>query len=566
MNDDTRLIVPPLDEVPWPSLGFEIADYIEANLVHGPGDLLGQPKTLSNEELLFLVRCYEVWPCREHPAYDAILAAAKTRTERQAIADLAARMVGRRRFKREAYSRCKGLAKTELAAMIAIAECDPNGPVRCDGWRTLAGEIVPVGRPVTDPYIVMLAFTEEQVEELAYRAVYEILSHCALGDEYDLTLERIQPKDASGRIVPVSGSPSARDGARTTMNHFDEPHRMTSQRLREAVQTMLRNAIKRRDADAHSLETSTMYGPNEGSVFEDTHTYALAIARGEVKDPTLYFDHRQASEKWDLKKDAELRAAVLEALGDAAGWSDVEARMARFRDPTADENEERRYGLNQRRASGKRWGVVQVWGEREKRREVEDGTQVVLAFDGSYNRDSTILVGATVEARPHIFMVEAWEKPLLHAGRWRVRRNDVLAVIEAAMGRFDVVEFAPDPPGWIREIEDLEEEYGEVVVRFETKQTSRMAPAIDDFEQGVHDDLLTHDGSEVLARHLSNVVPVLDKLGKVVAIRKEDPDSPNKIDAAVGAVVAYHRARWHFAHQSEDVGAFVIDLTKREAA
>jgi phage terminase large subunit-like protein len=188
--------------------------------------------------------------------------------------------------------------------------------------------------------------------------------------------------------------------------------------------------------------------------------------------------------------------------------------------------------------------------------------------DGSYNRDSTILVGATVEERPHIFLIEAWEKPLLHAGRWRVRRNDVLAAIEAALARFDVVEFAPDPPGWIREIEDLEEEYGEVVVRFETKQTSRMAPAIDDFEQGVHDGTLTHDGSEVIARHLSNVVPVVDKLGKVVAIRKEDPDSPNKIDAAVGAVVAYHRARWHFAHGSDDVGAFVIDLSpkKREAA
>lgn len=40
----------------------------------------------------------------------------------------------------------------------------------------------------------------------------------------------------------------------------------------------------------------------------------------------------------------------------------------------------------------------------------------------------------------------------------------------------------------------------------------------------------------------------------------------DKIDAAVGAIVAHHRARWHFTHAAEDVGAFVIDLTKREAA
>lgn len=566
MTDDTRLIVPALDAEPWPTLGPEVCDFIEDNLVYGPGDLLGQPMRLMDEERLFFYRAYEVWPSPEHPAYDAIIASAKTRTDREQLIEYAARMECRRRFKREAYSRRKGLSKTEKAACMAIVEGDPNGPVRCDGWRVLDGELVPVGRPVVDPYIPMLAFTEEQVEELAYRAVYEILSHCALGDEYDLTLDRIQPKDSPGRIVALAGSPSARDGARTTFQHFDEPHRMISPRLKQAVQTMLRNVPKRKAADAHTLETSTMYGPNEGSVFEDTHTYALAVVRGEVKDPTLLFDHRQASEKWDLSKDRELMEAIREASGDAVAWSDLDSIKGRFRDPTADENEERRYWLNQRRASSRKWAIVQNWANLAAARDVPEGAEIVLAFDGSYNRDSTVLVGATVEAKPYVFLVEAWEKPLLHAARWRVNRNDVIAAIDAALAKWDVVEFAPDPPGWQREIEDLEEEYGETVVRFETKQTARMAPAIDDFEQAVKDGMLSQDGSEVLARHLSNVVPVFDKLDKVVAIRKEFADSPNKIDAAVGAVVAYHRARWHYAHEAEDVGAFVIDLNKREAA
>lgn len=553
MTDDARLIVPAPDDEPFPSLGFEVADWIEANLVYGPGDLLGQPKKLSDEELLFLVRAYEIYP--------------EGATNKQGD-----NIGGRRRFKRAAYSRRKGLAKTELAAMIAIAECAPDGPVRFDGWRILNGERVPVGRPVVDPYIPMLAYTEEQVEELAYRCVYEILTHSPLGDEWDVTFERISPKDTTGRIVPTATSPGARDGARTTFEHADEPHRMISERQRQAWQTMLRNLMKRKAADPWALETSTMYGPNENSVFEGTHLYALAIQRGEIKDPDLYFDHRQASEKWDISKDGELVKAILEASGDAAEWTDVDAIKSRFRDPTADENEERRYLLNQRRASSRKWGVVKVWDDRRLTgvtspvESVED-RRFVLAFDGSQNRDSTILVAATVEATPHLFLVGAWERPLLHAGNWRVNRSEVMATIDAWLDRDDLVEFAPDPPGWYTEIESLEERFGELVVRFETRQVARMAPALDKFEQAVRDGTLTHDGSEVLARHLTNVVPIYDKLDKIVAIRKEMPDSPNKIDAAVAAVVAYDRANWHYAHSSDDVGAFVIDLNRnREAA
>ena len=123
----------------WPSLGPQVAAWIERNLVFGPGDLEGQPAKLDDEKFALLLRAYEVHPLGHKDENGKSIA-------------------GRRRFRRVALSLQKGSAKTELAAWIAAAELSPTGPVRCVGWR----DGVPVGGPVPSPYIPMVAYTEEQ--------------------------------------------------------------------------------------------------------------------------------------------------------------------------------------------------------------------------------------------------------------------------------------------------------------------------------------------------------------------------------------------------------------------
>lgn len=523
--------MPPMDATPWPTLGPEVCDWIEAHLVHGPGDVRGKHVVLTDEERILLYRAYEVYP-RDHE------------------------LAGRRRFKRVAYSRRKGARKTELAAWVAIAEMDPTAPVRCDGFRRGRGGWVPVGRPVLDPYIPMVATTEEQTEDLAYGAAKVILELCPLGNAYDIGQERILHRDAPGEMKALASAPSARDGARTTFQHFDECHLFVSGRLKKAHGTMLRNIPKRRDSDPWSFETTTMYAPGEESVAEDTHVYAEQIAAGLAEDPRLLFDHRQASETHDLDTQRGLRAAILEASGDAVEWADVENIATQYREAAANrddakKNEFRRYWLNQRRSLARRAFPPDLWARREAKRSVEIGTEIVLAFDGSYSRDSTALVGATVEEKPHLFVVEAWERPA-HDPRWRTPRLEVEAAIEQALADYRVVELAPDPPGWTREIEDWEQTYGEVVVRFETNKPMLMGPACDEFEQGLRGDDenpagdFTHDGNAALARHISHCVTI--RRGRWTLFTKEHSDSPLKIDLAIGAVIAFHRARWHVAN------------------
>lgn len=197
--------------------------------------------------------------------------------------------------------------------------------------------------------------------------------------------------------------------------------------------------------------------------------------------------------------------------------------------------------------------VVPLAKPRTKKR--MKGVEVVLAFDGSYSRDSTVLYGATVEKRPYLWVESLWEKPPGAARTWRISRLDADAAVVEAMEKYHVVELAPDPPGWHREIEEWEETYGEVVVRFETNQPRRMGPACDDFEQAVRGEEFTTDGHEALIRHLGHCVP--KRRGAYTVVTKEEPDSPLKIDVAVGAIIAYHRAAWHYTKRQEEAGPMV---------
>jgi hypothetical protein len=518
--NEPRLLLPPMDAEPWPTLGAQVGAWIEDHLVHGPGDILGHGIVLTDEEWLFLYRCYEVYPQGHGQA-------------------------GRRRFKRVVYSRRKGARKTELGAWLGIAEMDPTAPVRCDGFDA-ADE--PVGRSIVDPYIPMVSTTEEQSEDLAYGAAKAILEHCELGNAYYVGEERILHRDVPGVMKALASAPSSRDGARTSFQHFDETHLFVSERLKNAHSTMLRNVPKRKAADAWSLETTTMYAPGEESVAEISHLYAEEVRAGKVDDPRLLFDHRQASETYELDTQKGLRAAILEASGDAIEWADVENIAAQWQEASANRdtggmNEFRRYWLNQRRSLAHRAFPPDLWTARAKPgRKVKKGAQIVLAFDGSYSRDSTALVGCTVEAKPHIFVVAAWERPPRDP-RWRTPRHEVDSELELAMADYEVLELAPDPPGWHHEIEEWEATYGEVVVRFETNQPTRMGPACDEFTQGLRDGEFTQDGNQALARHIGHCVAT--QRGRNLVVTKEHTDSPLKIDLAVGAILAFTRARWH---------------------
>lgn len=516
------LTAPPDAGEGYPTLGPQVVDWMHQHLVFGPGDLLGQPLVLDPEQQGFVWRFYELFP-RGHPAE------------------------GRRRFDRCTLSLAKGLRKTELAAFVTAAEAHPTAPVRFNGWR---GRGLAKGRGVTDPYIALVAYTEEQSDELCYGALRAILERCEIGNDFDIGLERILRKQGDGKVVSLSGSPSARDGARTTFMVMDETHRWVLPRLKAAHQTMLANLPKR--VDTWALETTTAPEPGAGSVAEGTMDYARSVVDGRVSDAGLFFFHRQAGDEHDLTKAEGARAAVIEASGPAASWRNIDAVLRRWSDPTTDLAYWERVWANRLvKGASQAFDVVR-WKQLAKPREVKRGALITLGFDGAQFHDSTAIVATDVEAG-YQWMPGLWECPEGAAGEhWQVPTAEVDALVHFLFSEYRVWRLYADPPYWQSWIAAWAGEFDKDapadkcrVIEWWTNRRKPMTMALENYRTAMTDASVSHDGDPRLTRHLGNsrkaeIPGMRDEQGKALyLIQKERPDSPHKIDGAMAGCLSW---------------------------
>lgn len=531
------LIVPDDGDDLWPSLGPQVCAWIEEHLCFGPGDLRGEPARLDDDKRYLIWRLYEIYP-EDHP------------------------QAGRRRFKRAGISLPKGTAKTELAAWIAAAELHPDAPVRCHGWRN--GE--PIGGPVTDPYIPMIAYTEEQSDELAYGALKAILEESPMiRDDFDIGLERIMRKRGDGKAVSLSGSPNARDGARTTFQIADETHWWTLDKLKRAHQTMLANLPKRRLADAWALEVTTAYEPGAGSVAESTMERARAIAEGRAKDDgRFFFFHRQASDKHDLETEEGARAAVIEASGSAAEWRDIESIIELWRDPTTDRKYWERVWCNRPVQTSRKAFDLDAFKGLARPQKVADGSTIVLGFDGARFRDSTAIV-ATHVGTGYQWLVRCWEQPY-GVSDWQVPAEEVDACLEEMFERYNVWRMYADPPYWESWLATWQGRYGDRrVIEWWTNRRKQMSAALKAYSNAIKEGALSHNGDKTLIRHIGNCykheLPQRDEDDQPLwLIRKERHDSPHKIDAAMAAVLSWEARTDAVASGILEEPVFPVDL------
>jgi hypothetical protein len=506
----------PQDKTLYPTLGPQVCDWAEANLVFGPGDLRGQPYVFDDEKRALVYRLYEVFP-KGHV------------------------LAGRRRFKRAGISLPKGLAKTELAAILAACELHPEAPVRCVGFDK-KGQ--PIGGPVNDPYIPLVAYTEEQSDELAYGALRVILEESPISGDFDIGLERIMRKAGDGKAVSLSSSPNARDGARTTFAVMDETHWWVLPRLKQAHQTMLNNLAKRKMAEPWMLEITTAPEPGTGSVAEATMDYAKAVDEGRLEDSSLFFFHRQASDEHDLTTRDGARAAVIEASGPAAAWRDIDAIVGIWSDPTTDRTYWERVWCNRLVQSSSQAFDATKWKTLATDSPMRESDLIALGFDGSMFHDATGLVATHIRSG-YQWKVGLWERPP-HREQWQVPAEEVDALMRDTFSRFNVWRLYADPAYWQAWVSVWAGLFGkERVVEFFTHKSRKMMAALESFDTAIREGKISHNGDKDLARHVANArkedLPNWrDEQGKALwLIRKERPDSPQKIDLAMAAVLSW---------------------------
>lgn len=179
----------------------------------------------------------------------------------------------------------------------------------------------------------------------------------------------------------------------------------------------------------------------------------------------------------------------------------------------------------------------------------------VLAFDGSWNGDSTALVGCTVQQIPYLWVAGCWERPEHADAGWHVPVVEVEERIVAVCGELEVVEVCADPARWQRSIDVLEHRLSRVDVLQFPQTSARMVPATARLREAFVNRQVTHDGDRRLREHIANAV--VKDTGRGERIFKEGRKSPRKIDLAIAAVMAFDRASWRFQND-DDVPALLV--------
>jgi phage terminase large subunit-like protein len=335
----------------------------------------------------------------------------------------------------------------------------------------------------------------------------------------------------------LSAEAYSKEGLNPSAVIFDEVHALANRELWDVMQLAM--GSRRQPI----MLATTTCGVKTDSTGQDSTAYGLyqygqKVARGEVEDPSF------GMWWWEANTDADHRLeetwiAANPGYGDLNSKTDFESMVKR-----TPEAEFRTKRCNQWVSSQNTWLPAGVWDSLQEGVDIADDVEVVLGVDGSFSGDTTAIVAVSVpktnEDKPHVWLVQAWEKQPDDLDDWRV---DTLAVeqtiIDFAQKYRNLREIAFDPFRWQRSMAVLQD-LGLPVVEYNSTSARRMIPSTQKVFDAVTEATLTHSGDPLLARHIDNCVLKIDNMG--ARIVKESRNSPRKIDAAVAFVIAYDRA------------------------
>jgi phage terminase large subunit-like protein len=333
----------------------------------------------------------------------------------------------------------------------------------------------------------------------------------------------------------LSAESVTKEGLSPTAVIFDELHAQPDRELFDVFSLAMGARGK-----LSTLIAITTAGVRSDRHGKDSIAYTLyqmgqKIARGEIDDDTFFMAW------WESEGDHRSPETWREAnpgFNDLNAESDFASALKR-----TPESEFRIKRCNQWVSSVETWLPAGAWEECAGEVTLSPDDEIVLGFDGSYNGDASVIVGAVVpdEASDpiRVFLVKAWEKDLENdPPEWRVDIGEVEATIMDFCQKHNVREIACDPFRWARSMEVLEG-HGLPIVAF-PQSPQRMIKACAIFFDAVAEKRLVHDSDPLLTRHINNTATKLTPAGP--HIKKENPNSPRKIDAAVAAILAVDRA------------------------
>jgi phage terminase large subunit-like protein len=336
----------------------------------------------------------------------------------------------------------------------------------------------------------------------------------------------ILTRDKRGRIRILAADADTADGVLPTLAVVDELHRARSADL----YGVFRDGLGPRGGQMVTISTA---GASEASVLGEMRAAARRL-------DTLERDgaHRWATSpdfvfhEWALDADADTNDLEVVKTANPASWQTIEELRRRKDSPSMLEWQWLRFAAGIWVGEEAWWIKGEDWQACASDERLADGDRVTLGFDGSRVLDATALVACRLEDGL-IQPVRIWDAP---AEGGEIPGGEVEAAVDGAFGRWRVVRMYPDPPLWQSEIDVWARRYGGAVMRYYTGR-SRMMGALERFRTDVLAGGLRHTGDPTLTAHVLNAQIHVARGGYF--LQKSRPASPDKIDGAVAAVLAY---------------------------
>lgn len=394
-----------------------------------------------------------------------------------------------------------------------------------------------------DAECAIVAASREQAEIMLRQAQGFIRRSPGLQRRMRVKQREILSLRDSGRIQVRASDVDTLDGWLGTLALVDELHRHKSTEL----YGVMHDGLGPRQGRMLTISTA---GDDESSPLGmlRQRAYALSVKRDARYTYARSPDRSFALHEWALRPEDDREDMAVVKLANPASWHTTEALQKRFASPSMTPWRWARFACGL-------WGIgsepafdAELWAQLEQEASIEPGRMVVLGFDGARRRDATVLVATDIETG-HQIVVGAWERPLHALDDWEIPEAEVDEAVAYAFGRWEVWRMHADPPYWETPIDRWAGEYGkDRVVRWYTQHLKQTALALRAWQNDMRPGAMSHDGDELLARHIANAVRRNtrmrdDKDELLWTISKDSPKSERKIDGAMAACLAWEARR-----------------------
>lgn len=517
----------PKYEGEFPSLGWAMVEWIESLGLEVPaGPKIGEPLRLTNSQIEFFVRWYRLDP-----------------------------VTGQRIYRRGQNVGPKGCGKSPEGALLCLNEFD--GPSVFGGWDE-DGEPIGLVRP--DAVVGIVGLSESQTGNM-YDWLYSLLinSDAAAQNGWNVELGRITKKRGGYGVLEALTSSQSSTGKPLTFVAKEETWLWTrSSGMLTIARSLDSNTSK---TGGSSCEFTNPPELGVGSLAEKTqkdaqnpHGRPILINARRAKIPKIL-------NEGGLKlpeNEARVRRAIRSAYGDSmlskGGWMSEDDVYFGILDEQL-EPDAYRLWLGVERVVQEALINPELW-DRAACPDwipIETDTPVVLSFDGSVTRDSTVIMATTLEEVPRQEIVAIWERPLT-ADDWRVSTVEVDDEMMEAFDTYDVRLLVADKEaGWESQITAWEARFGEATISgIERFTPALVLPVAFNNQYRLVDSMvrlwisaleadtpgLAHAGSDPLNRHIASMRRGARR-GMIRPIKAEGRGQLRQIDAGICSIMGY---------------------------